>query len=520
VNIKKLIKFSFSLIIFLILLIGIANSIVLYQIKDINISREKISRLVLMQEEMNDVVITATNAVDLAHLEKTKEQFISYERAFEKIKKSFTVDLMDLLFDDIEDYATISQKLQSLYKNEKAIEKVFDQIYELTKQQIQLDQLFSIHYPKEKAIRIQIESIIAKTTDITLVKIFGDLKYYSKETLYQYKNQESLDKWIGAIVLLKPHINQELLQAYHDITLQLGQDIIKMAYTDDMIDQLSHNIITIIANNKELNQNIEKQLQIIIENFTQNISNYIIAIILFTIIFILIFSFKVHKNVALSVDEIEQKVQDGLKEIKQLSYEIQNTQKEVVFTMGAIGESRSKETGNHVKRVAEYSKLLALKYGLSEEIAEMLKQASPMHDIGKVAIPDDILNKKGALDAKEREIMNTHAQLGFDMLKHSSRELLQCAAIVAYEHHEKWDGSGYPNGKAKEQIHIYGRITALADVFDALGSDRCYKKAWDDERIFALFKEEKGKHFDPSLVDLFFANLDAFLDIRSRFKDP
>ncbi|MBD3823572.1 MAG: HD domain-containing protein [Epsilonproteobacteria bacterium] len=202
-----------------------------------------------------------------------------------------------------------------------------------------------------------------------------------------------------------------------------------------------------------------------------------------------------------------------------LANEIEATQREVIFTMGAIGESRSKETGNHVKRVAEYSYLLAIAYGLDPKEAELLKQASPMHDIGKVAIPDAILNKPGPFNEHEREIMNTHAELGYSMLKKSERSLIKAAATVAYEHHEKWDGTGYPNGLAGEDIHLFGRITALADVFDALGSDRCYKKAWDDEKIFALFKEERGKHFDPKLVDLFFENLDQFLEIRERFKD-
>lgn len=209
----------------------------------------------------------------------------------------------------------------------------------------------------------------------------------------------------------------------------------------------------------------------------------------------------------------------ALEEIIALNKEIEDTQREVVFTMGSIGESRSKETGNHVKRVAEYTKLLALNYGLDENEAEMLKQASPMHDIGKVAIPDAVLNKPGRFDEQERKIMDTHAALGFEMLKNSQRILLKMAATVAYEHHEKWDGSGYPRALSGEDIHIYGRITALADVFDALGSDRVYKQAWSDEKIFTLFKEERGKHFDPKLVDIFFEHLDEFLAIRDRLKD-
>ena len=202
-----------------------------------------------------------------------------------------------------------------------------------------------------------------------------------------------------------------------------------------------------------------------------------------------------------------------------LSQEIEDTQKEVVFTMGAIGESRSKETGNHVKRVAGYSKILALASGMNEDEAELLKQASPMHDIGKIAIPDAILNKPGRFDVVEREIMETHAELGYGMIKNSERPLLKAASIVAYEHHEKYNGKGYPQGINGENIHIYGRITAIADVFDALGSDRVYKKAWDDERIFKLFKEERGEHFDPNLVDLFFENLDEILSVREKFKD-
>ncbi len=237
----------------------------------------------------------------------------------------------------------------------------------------------------------------------------------------------------------------------------------------------------------------------------------------------LIKDIKRHDKIMLRSDKRQRheydELQKKLKEVEELSKEIEETQKEVVFTMGAIGESRSKETGNHVKRVAEYSKILALYYGLPEKEAEMLKQASPMHDIGKVAIPDSVLNKPGKFNEEERKIMDTHAQLGYDMLKHSNRSLLKCASIVAYEHHEKWDGTGYPRKLKAEEIHIYGRITALADVFDALGSHRCYKKAWEDERIFKLFKEERGKHFDPKLVDIFFEHLDEFLKIREELKD-
>ncbi len=199
--------------------------------------------------------------------------------------------------------------------------------------------------------------------------------------------------------------------------------------------------------------------------------------------------------------------------------EIEQTQKELIDIMGVTGENRSKETGFHVKRVAEYSYILAKLYGLNKKECETLKDVSPMHDIGKIGIADAILNKPGRLDEAEMSIMKTHAQLGYDILKHSDLDLIKASAIVAYEHHEKYDGSGYPRGLKGNDIHIFGRITAIADVFDALGSHRVYKKAWEDSKIFNFFKDEKGKHFDPELIDLFLNNKSLFLEIRDKFKD-
>lgn len=216
---------------------------------------------------------------------------------------------------------------------------------------------------------------------------------------------------------------------------------------------------------------------------------------------------------------LENQVNERIVEIVSLNKEIVDTQKEIIFTMGAIGERRSKETGNHVKRVAEYSKLFALRYGLNQEDAEMLKQASPMHDIGKIAIPDDILNKPARFTEEEFIIMKNHSELGYEMLRASSRPLLKLAAIIAYQHHERWDGKGYPQGLSTTDIDINGRITAIADVFDALGSNRIYKKAWSDEKIFAFFKDERARHFDPKLVDIFFENLDEFLRIRNSLNE-
>ena len=202
-----------------------------------------------------------------------------------------------------------------------------------------------------------------------------------------------------------------------------------------------------------------------------------------------------------------------------LQEEIEATQREIIFTISEWGEMRSKETGNHVKRVAEYCRIFALQCGLSEGQAELVKLASPLHDIGKIGISDSILLKPAALTEEEREIMKTHTTLGYDSLKHSERRLLKSGAIIAHEHHEKWEGGGYPQGIKGEEIHLYGRITAIADVFDALSTDRVYKDAWEMDRIVSLFKAEAGHHFDPALVAVFLKNLDQFVDVKERLSD-
>ena len=202
-----------------------------------------------------------------------------------------------------------------------------------------------------------------------------------------------------------------------------------------------------------------------------------------------------------------------------LNNEIKETQKELVFMMGSISELRSQETGNHIKRVAQYTKILALHYGLSIKEALLLEEAAPMHDIGKIAIPDYILNKPDKLTKEEFEIMKTHAFLGYKMFEGSNKQLFKVASIVAHEHHEKWDGTGYPRNLKGDEIHIYGQITALADVFDALGNERIYKKAWNNEKIFQFLKDQSGKHFSPKLIDIFFDNLDEILKIKKFFSD-
>ncbi|MDF1875960.1 two-component system response regulator [Sulfurimonas sp. SAG-AH-194-I05] len=216
---------------------------------------------------------------------------------------------------------------------------------------------------------------------------------------------------------------------------------------------------------------------------------------------------------------LEMNMQEQFNTIQNLNTEIEETQREIIYLMSEVGEKRSQETGNHVKRVANYSKILATLCNMSPHDIDLLYTASPMHDIGKVGIPDGILNKPGKLTPQEFEVMKQHSAIGYSILEHSNRKILKSARIISYQHHEKWDGTGYPQGLKGKDIHIFGRITAIADVFDALGSDRVYKRAWELDKILELFKKEKAKHFDPELIDLFFQNLDKFLEIRDKYKD-
>ncbi|MCG8563906.1 MAG: DUF3369 domain-containing protein [Desulfobacterales bacterium] len=202
-----------------------------------------------------------------------------------------------------------------------------------------------------------------------------------------------------------------------------------------------------------------------------------------------------------------------------LAHEIINTQKEVILTLGEVVETRSQETANHVNRVAEFCYLLAVKSGMDPGQAELLRLAAPMHDVGKIGVPESILHKPGKLTSHEFEIMKQHAPIGYEILKKSSRPIMQAAAIVAHQHHERWDGTGYPNGLAGHGIHIFGRIGAVADVFDALSHARCYKEAWSRERIENFFREASGTQFDPGLTKLFLENMDAFLEINKRFPE-
>jgi response regulator RpfG family c-di-GMP phosphodiesterase len=202
-----------------------------------------------------------------------------------------------------------------------------------------------------------------------------------------------------------------------------------------------------------------------------------------------------------------------------LNRELEETQKEVIFTLGEVVESRAHDIGNHVKRVAAYAELLAKKINLQLEDVELLKLAAPMHDVGKIAIPDAILNKPSKLTADEFAIIKQHSLIGHGILKSSNRKILDTASKIALEHHERWDGNGYPNGLKEEEISIFSRITGLADIFDALLHKRIYKERWDRKDVEEFIISQSGRRFDPKLVEVFIENIQEFYDICDAYPD-
>jgi putative two-component system response regulator len=205
------------------------------------------------------------------------------------------------------------------------------------------------------------------------------------------------------------------------------------------------------------------------------------------------------------------------RKVLEQTVEINQTRLQIIQRLGRAAEYKDDETGMHVVRMSHYARLLGIAAGMSEVEADMLMNAAPMHDIGKIGIPDNILKKPGKLDTEEFQIMQSHAQIGADIIGEDSSELLKMAKIVALTHHEKWNGQGYPNRLKGENIPSIGRIVAIADVFDALTSERPYKAAWSVQDAVAFIEKEAGEHFDPQLVKRFVAILPQILEVKNRY---
>lgn len=219
-----------------------------------------------------------------------------------------------------------------------------------------------------------------------------------------------------------------------------------------------------------------------------------------------------HKYMRHQNEILEQKVQERTKAIH-------HTRLQVVHRLGRAAEYRDEETGLHIIRMSKMATVIAKEAGFDDKQCDLLLNAAPMHDIGKIGIPDHILLKPGKFEPEEWKIMQTHAQIGADILSGDDSKLMIMAHDIALTHHEKWNGKGYPNGLKGEDIPFVGRVTALADVFDALTSKRPYKEEWPIEKAVNLIKEESGEHFDPQLVEAFLAKLPEIIEIKEKYAE-
>ena len=205
--------------------------------------------------------------------------------------------------------------------------------------------------------------------------------------------------------------------------------------------------------------------------------------------------------------------------VAEATHAIHMRENETLLRLGKAGEYRDKETGNHVIRMAKYSRLIAKQLGLDVEDCEMIELAAPMHDIGKIGIPDQILLKPGRLSLEEFTILKHHTRIGYEILKDSPSKYLQMGAVIALGHHEKFNGGGYPQGLRGEDIPLVARIVAVADVYDALSSKRCYKPAWPHHEVLTMLHKQSGQHFDPRCVQAFTSQLQEVHTIQTRFTD-
>ena len=206
--------------------------------------------------------------------------------------------------------------------------------------------------------------------------------------------------------------------------------------------------------------------------------------------------------------------------VEEATREVREREKETLLRLARAGEFRDEETGYHLIRMARYSRLIADTIGLDRDDAESIELAAPLHDIGKIGIPDQILLKPGKLDEAEWQVMRRHPLIGHDILKGSASKYMRMGALIALGHHEKYDGTGYPNGLVADHIPLSARIVAVADVYDALTSLRPYKPAWPAERAFHYLAAQRGRHFDPRLADAFLSLRKDIMEIQSEWQDP
>ena len=222
------------------------------------------------------------------------------------------------------------------------------------------------------------------------------------------------------------------------------------------------------------------------------------------------------EELGIGFNKMADEIQEKTREIKHALVQVKQASLETIYRLSLAAEYRDWDTGHHLLRMCHYAEAIAKKMGLDRKYVEAIMYAALMHDVGKIGIPDQILRKPGKLTSQEWEIMKRHTTIGGEILKNSEAEFIKLAARIALTHHEKWDGSGYPRGLKGDEIDLAGRIAAVADVFEAVTSERPYKEPYPVEKAFEIIRQGRGTHFDPSVVDIFFEIKDEILEIRNR----
>jgi putative two-component system response regulator len=230
-------------------------------------------------------------------------------------------------------------------------------------------------------------------------------------------------------------------------------------------------------------------------------------------------SLRVMQTLKDAVDDRSQKLEDALQSLRLSESQVSVSQAETILRLARLVEFRDEETGHHLQRMSSYCEILTRQLGLPERDRELVRLSSQLHDVGKVAISDSILQKRGKLTPEEYEVIKTHAEIGYEMLTDSTSEIVHMGALIARTHHERWDGGGYPRGLAGEEIPLPGRIAAVADVFDALTSDRVYRPAFPVRFALETMRAERSTHFDPELLDAFMASLPEVEATRRTYRD-
>ena len=470
------------------------------------------------------------------NLDKIKQRILSIESSFLILEKSIPymsngdeneklfintkTNSISFIYDVLEKMQNANEfknlnELYSLYKKESTPIAIKSREYFIKLKNNQNDSFEMLTSRFTKDIRKQRDIVFSSAILFAFLIITFIIVVY-KNVIKQIKTEEALTNTKNLFLQYKNAIDKTNIVSKTDVSGKItyvNDEFCKVSqYSKDELIGQPHNIVRHPNSKKSVFKELWKTIQSqkswhgIIENRKKDGSSYFVDTTVFPIFQK---GGKVDEYIAIRKD---------ITELVELNKELSSSREEILTRIGMIAETRSKETSNHVRRVAEYSKILAKGYGLKKSEIDILYNATALHDIGKVVTPDHILNKPGKLTFEEFEIMKKHTSDGYMMLKDTSNNIIKAGSIIAHEHHEKYDGFGYPRGIKGEAIHIYARITAIADVFDALGSTRVYKSGWELNDIVKFVNEQSGKHFDPELVKIFNDRFDDFMFIRKKFR--